>query len=570
MPTGSVSFESLQRRLLLQQFLRQLAGTLSTSDQEEKLLRAAVRATGEFFGADRACLAVLEPGAERAELLADTAQGPDWNLDLLTHFLRGQPLLVHPNVLLAAVRRRGRSWAALGLARTSRPFDRRSLRELAPVAELLSQTLARIDQQRILDVRARVDRKIMEQLRPRDLFYQLLHGLRSLTRYDHSSALLVHPQDAPDLELAAEQIAAVKGKSLSIGRRFPLTEPLREQLRRGGVLGFNREGETWRAWDQRPVSAIAELLDYNRRTVDGPIPALPREASIVCAPIATREGVIGVLKLAGLRPGSLGDYEAQVLAHFCMPASVGIQYLLRTESLETKMVAAERKNAMANVARVVSHDISNALGAALPLVQELRANAQEGQLDAAQAAGDLEQIEHSIQFSRRLFQNMLSVARPGAGKVGSGNIRRAIETAMALLRRNLERGKIEVTLTIADKLPSVRGGHDDLTKLILNLASNAREAMPEGGRLVVRAQPCADGVELEIADTGCGIPAESLARVGELFYTTKESGNGLGLSICRSIVDDVGGNLTIHSEPGRGTTVRVILPHDGPARRAAP
>ena len=89
---------------------------------------------------------------------------------------------------------------------------------------------------------------------------------------------------------------------------------------------------------------------------------------------------------------------------------------------------------------------------------------------------------------------------------------------------------------------------------------NAREATPQGGRITVTVRSVDRLVEISIADSGCGIPAENLARVLEPFFTTKENGNGLGLSICRSVLWEVDGTLTIQSEPGNGTDVRVLVP----------
>ncbi len=557
--------EAAERKLAVLHFMRQLSGLLEGSENEEKLLRVAVRAAAEFCRADCACLATLEPGQEHAALAFSYPPQVRWDLNLLGAFLRGRTLIVPANVLLGVIRRRGRSWGVLGLQRTGLPFDRRELRALTPITTAISNALERVDQKRLWEVRGRIDRKIMEQLRPRDLFYQILHGLRSLTRYDHSSALLISTDGGATLELAAEQIAVFKGKSHSIGRRFVVDDDLRRAASGGEVFGFERHADEWREWRQRAALPLATLLDYNQRAgetdADGNGEcALRREAAMIVAPITSREGLIGLIKVAALRPGTLGAYEAGLLPHFIMQTSVGIQYLQRTESLESKMVAAERRHAMASLARVVSHDVNNALGSALPLAQELLADARAGELNRADAVQDLEQIEESLQFSRRLFTNMVATARPTGGKLGTGNLRRAIDGTLAMLRRGLERSGIALVVEIADDLPPVQLGHDDLTKLFLNLVTNAAEAMPKGGTLTVRARRESGNVLVDIVDTGCGIPPEHLARLGELFFTTKEAGNGMGLSICRAILHDADGDLHIESASGRGTTARVTLP----------
>ena len=95
------------------------------------------------------------------------------------------------DLLIAPLRRRGDAWAALAFTRRGRPFERHDSDLLGRIAAITSEAIQTMDRERMLGVRDRIDRKIMEQLHPKDLFYQILDGLRSLTRYDHSSALLI-------------------------------------------------------------------------------------------------------------------------------------------------------------------------------------------------------------------------------------------------------------------------------------------------------------------------------------------------------------------------------------------
>jgi signal transduction histidine kinase len=126
------------------------------------------------------------------------------------------------------------------------------------------------------------------------------------------------------------------------------------------------------------------------------------------------------------------------------------------------------------------------------------------------------------------------------------------------------RSGIELTVNIPDDLPSVACGQSDLEQVFLNLLTNAREAMPGGGRITVDVLSTGRTVEISFADSGCGISAENLARVLEPFFTTKPHGSGLGLSICRSILWEVDGTLAIRSEPGQGTRVDVGVPEAAP------
>jgi signal transduction histidine kinase len=123
-------------------------------------------------------------------------------------------------------------------------------------------------------------------------------------------------------------------------------------------------------------------------------------------------------------------------------------------------------------------------------------------------------------------------------------------------------------MTLAPDLPSVRGNPNALSQVVLNLITNARDAMPNGGRMSIvtsRVSEARDAVELVVADSGHGMNADTLPRIFDPFYTTKPTGTGLGLSIVYGIVQDHGGTITAESTPREGTRFVVRLPSPSPA-----
>jgi len=354
-----------------------------------------------------------------------------WDLDVLARFIRHERPEIRDDLLIAPLRRRGGPWAALALMRAGRPYDRHEGRLLTRIAALTAEAIQLMDRERMLGVRDRIDRKIMEQLHPKDLFYQILDGLRSLTRYDHSSALLIRESGDDALQLVAEQIAWTKAKSQRIGVRRALGDDVRTMLESGQIHGFDRRGESWHEWTGKPVERLAELLDYNRGAGGEDL----REGSMLCAPLVTRDGVFGVMKVAARNPGSLTPYDAELIEHFRSQAAVAIDVLNRTESLQARMLTAERKHAMAELARSVSHDVNNALGSVIPLVQQMQDDVRRGKLDPSICSDDLEQVQKSLQVCRRIFGGMLSFARGGARRTRYGHVRAAIETALAILKK---------------------------------------------------------------------------------------------------------------------------------------
>ena len=477
---------------------------------------------------------------------------------MLAGFLRGDKVRVPPELMLARIRRHGRMWGALAVRAAGGDFHWDRRQAFSSIGALANELIDEMDQERIREVRARVDRKILEQSLPKHLFYEVLHGIRSLTAYDHSAALLTYDEERDALEVVAEQITWQKAKGQNVGRKLPLLPALRERLCRSLVYGFDRDGRSWRDWTGTDATALAELLDFDGHAKPGG--TSPREGAILCAPLVTRAGLLGILKVAAVNAGAFSDYEVELVSQFLPQTAVALRNARRAESLEQRVLIAERKHAMADLARGVSHDVNNALGAVLPLVQQLREEIDQGTLDPAVAAGDLAQFERSIQVCRRIFGGMLNIARGTARNPSEVSLAHVAESVLAILREGLERHGLRLTVEIPADLPPLFGVQADVEQLLLNLVSNARDATGAGDRLAIRASCDGTTIELVVEDSGCGIPQENLAKIQEPFFTTKTSGHGLGLAICRSIVAQMRGQFRIESAPGSGTQVRASFP----------
>jgi signal transduction histidine kinase len=449
-------------------------------------------------------------------------------------------------------------WGVLAVRSPSVRFSWDSREALSSIAAATSEFLERIDQERIRDVRARIDCKIMEQLRPKDLFYQILHGLYSLTQYDYSASVLIFDPNRHALEVVAERISWKKGKSDKVGLQVALDDHLLQFLRPEIVHGFDRPGDAWREWTGSGAVELANLLDYNQS--DASRDGASVERSMLCAPLTARDRALGLLKVTARKAGSFGAYEAELIGQLLPHVSIALQNSQRAESLELNLIQAERKHAMAELARGVAHDVNNALGAVLPLVQQLRSELKDGRVDANSFAADLGEIERSIQVSRRIFGGMLSFARGAVRETTEASLKQAIDCTRSILKEGIERRGIELIVDLEPDLPPLKAARVDLEQLFLNLLTNSRDAMPDGGRLTVRARRAGAAIELTIEDTGCGIPSEHLGKIFEPFFTTKRNGNGLGLAICRSIVWQMEGTLAITSAPGVGTRVSIVLP----------
>ena len=526
----------------------------------DKILRGALRLGMEIAGAREGCVGALHPGSADARLLHRTPDDAPWDRRLLAAFLRGEKVAVPPETMLARLRRHGRMWGALAVRTPGAEFDWGARQGFSTIGGLANELIDQADLHRIREVRARVDRKVLEQSHPKHLSYEVLHGIRSLISYDHSAALLIHDADLGVLEVVAEQIAWRKAKGENVGRKFPLRTSVHELLAQPVVLGFDRDGDGWTDWAGGGSATLADLLDYDRLARRGGF--APPEGAVLCASLITRSGLLGVLKVASIHPGSFCQYEIDLISQFLPQAAVALQNARRAETLERRMIDAERKHAMADLARGVSHDVNNALGAVLPLVQQLLDDLETDAFDAESAVADLRQVERSIRVCRRIFGGMLNFARGSARNPSDVSPAQAVDSALAIFREGLERRGVGLVVDVPADLPTLHAVQADVEQLLLNLISNARDATTAGDTLTIRGRAEPGWLVLEVEDTGSGIAPDDLARLQEPFFTTKSNGHGLGVAICRSIAAQLRGRFGIESVLGEGTRVRVGFPID--------
>ena len=173
----------------------------------------------------------------------------------------------------------------------------------------------------------------------------------------------------------------------------------------------------------------------------------------------------------------------------------------------------------------------------------------------------LEVVEQEVDRMASLVANLLEFSRRSRQQISTVDVREEIDKTLELIHYHLRKQRTVVVREFADELPMIQADRQHLRQLFLNLITSAGDAMPQGGTLTIRVS-AEDNVTVEVIDTGAGIAPEDLASVFDPFFTTKPEGEGtgLGLPICRRIAEEHGGKLEIASEPGKGTTVRVVLP----------
>jgi signal transduction histidine kinase len=157
-------------------------------------------------------------------------------------------------------------------------------------------------------------------------------------------------------------------------------------------------------------------------------------------------------------------------------------------------------------------------------------------------------------------EQYLRMARPPKPHLLAEDVTEVLTGVLDFSRRELESAGVEVVRAFAPDTPPVLADEGQLRQVLLNLLRNAREAMPGGGRLTVATRGVDSEVEIQVSDTGLGMPQASLERAFEPFFSTKKGGTGLGLSVSQQILQAHGGSLSCQSESGRGTTFVLRLP----------
>lgn len=234
---------------------------------------------------------------------------------------------------------------------------------------------------------------------------------------------------------------------------------------------------------------------------------------------------------------------------------------LERESAEARERAAlERASRLASLgllAAGVAHEVNNPLQGMLSHLEAIR---RELPPDFPRR-DSLKMVERGIETIRGLAQRLLWLGAAPPVEAPACRVSEAVAFVRELLHSALERARIRLRIELRSPDLEVRIAHGELAQILLNLMMNARDAMPNGGELSIVGEREGDRAAITVADTGVGIPPEHRARLFEPFFTTKGArGTGLGLTVTDALVRNHGGEITVESEVGRGTSFTVRLP----------
>ena len=247
-------------------------------------------------------------------------------------------------------------------------------------------------------------------------------------------------------------------------------------------------------------------------------------------------------------------------------ASVGI-FVDLTETLEMErrlretqeqLLQSEKLAAMGRLISQIAHELNNPLYGIMNTLELLKTevppeNKRRRVLDMA--------LSETVRLSE-LLRKMLSFSKADEEEKQPVDINTILDEILILMAKQLQENSIRLSFSFEEHLGKVYASKNQLRQIFLNMITNAREAMLEGGNLTVKTMAVGDKIHIELSDTGAGISEEHLDRIFDAFFTTKDSlkGVGLGLSVCYEFVKDHGGDLKVASKVGEGTTFTIVLP----------
>ena len=336
------------------------------------------------------------------------------------------------------------------------------------------------------------------------------------------------------------------------GEQFPLGEGVAGQAAATGnpvlVADFNR-------WQGRL-----------RAVFDAPF------RSVVSVPLRYENETLGVITAYDDREGFFDEEDVRLLQMLAQPLAVAVRNaglyreledrMRRQQEAEQRLIQTNRLAAVGELAAGVAHELNNPLttvvGFAELVLEDLPPDAPWRE--------DMELILKEARRAREIVRSLLKLAHPISGSRVLSDLHELLDEVLELVQHLMRSQAIVLYLDYYEDLPMVELAPGEIKQVFQNLIHNAIQAMPYGGELSIctRLETRRDvlGVSVDIADTGKGIPAEVLPRIFEPFFTTKElgQGTGLGLSVCYSIVQRHGGEITVESEEGRGSRFTVWLP----------
>jgi two-component system, NtrC family, sensor kinase len=357
----------------------------------------------------------------------------------------------------------------------------------------------------------------------------------------------------------AQLYNSLEQKALEIARLKDFSENIVESLN-VGVLAVDLGGivESWNTRMEQLFNVPRhEAVGHQLRTL------LPEELALEIAARRDEEQITGIYKQRLHHQGKVLTMNVSITPLVSKSGErIGRLMLFddvtQRERMEEQMSQTEKLTSLGLLAAGVAHEVNTPLAVISNYIQMLAKQMPEG--DPRQ--GIIEKIVKQTFRASEIVNNLLNFSRTSATELADLDVNRVVEETLSLVAHPLKTSQIQVVKQLGPTLPAVRGSANKLQQVFLNLFLNARDAMPSGGMLEIRTTAHNGSVEIEVVDTGAGIPRDHIHRIFDPFFTTKATGRGtgLGLSVSYGIIKEHAGKIDVRSTPGKGTSFHVEFP----------
>jgi signal transduction histidine kinase len=356
------------------------------------------------------------------------------------------------------------------------------------------------------------------------------HPAMWLTEGEHANIFGVRAlRNADQCAVCHERASALGAIQIGIDMAGPLAEA-KTRVRRN----FAMAGGTW-------LGLLALMFWTGGFVIGRPLAAIEKTMSA-----------------AGATPAGTKRHDLESLASRMHETLWGLirTQRQRDEQIAKHMARAEQLASLGQLAAGLTHEIKNPLAGVSAAVELLRDEGDGAYREVhEQILGELRRVNTTV-------DGLLRLGKPQPPQRTDVDLARLTREVTSLFSARLRRQGVTLETTIADDLPTLQLDSGLLVQLLINLLTNSMQATDRGGTInvLVAPFPRMDGVLISVADSGRGIAREHLDRIFDPFFTTKEEGTGLGLPICKQIVEQHGGTMQIESEPGEGTRVLLLFP----------
>jgi len=238
-----------------------------------------------------------------------------------------------------------------------------------------------------------------------------------------------------------------------------------------------------------------------------------------------------------------------------------IEDITEKRKTESRLRRAENLASLTTLAAGVAHEIKNPLGSISIHLQLLQKTlAKKSKSSEKQTEKYFDVLKEEIERLNRIVVDFLFAVRPMTLELREGDINALVLQITEFVRYEMERANILCLLELDEDLPKILMDERYMKQALLNLVMNAMAAMPKGGVFTIATNHVDNEIRISLCDTGVGISKENLAKIFEPYFTTKETGTGLGLTQVYKIIREHQGEITVDSEPGTGAEFKIILP----------